>query len=588
MKNWTIGKQIFAGFTAVLTIMAMLGLFSVWRLAVIRQEAIAVNDDLPMITNVSTLATGARDNMTIVYRHIGTPDSAEKDRLEEAMKAARAVNSQALEAYEKAVDTDQGRAALAAVKATREDYGKKRGEILKASRAATTPDEGVAVYLRAKAELEPLLTRYMDAIDSLWKLEESELGHAAGTIRATSVSATWLTIGAVLAALAAATAMAAAMSRRISAVLQRVSRELGDGARQVVAAASQVASASQSLAQGASVQAAAIEETSASIQELAGGTRDNADNADKVNGLAQKARTAAEKGATDVQEMSTAMAAIQAGSDDISRIIRTIDEIAFQTNILALNAAVEAARAGDAGRGFAVVAEEVRGLAQRSAQAARESSGRIEDAVHRTTQGVEISRKVAEALHEIVNHAREVDEVAATVAAASRQQSQGISQLSTAVGQMDQVTQSNAAGAEESASAAEELNAQAEAMRVSVSDLERLAGSAATSSGQARPARTIRKQKAPKADWAATGTRTANVPTAPRTARAGTAAKHGHGRADAAALIAAMDESSAVGAPKSARAKGAAPARPRREPDQVLVPSDAEWEDKSLESWADL
>ena len=595
MRNWTIGKQIFTGFTAVLGIMALLGLFSVWRLAVIRQEARAVNDNLPMITNVSILATGARDNMTVVYRHIASPDPAEKDRLEETMKAARVVNTQAIEAYEKAVNDEAGRAALAAVKTAREDYGKKRGEILKASRAATTPEEGVAVAVRAKAELEPLLTRYMDAIDALWQLEQGELAHSAGSIRATSVAAAWLTIGALLAALATATVLAVVIARRVSAVLGRVGRELGDGSRQVVAAASQVSSASQSLAQGASVQAAAIEETSASIQQLAAGTRDNADNADKVNGLARQARAAAEKGATDVQEMSTAMAAIQAGSDDISRIIRTIDEIAFQTNILALNAAVEAARAGDAGRGFAVVAEEVRGLAQRSAQAARESAGRIEDAVRRTTQGVEISGKVSEALQEIVDHAREVDELAATVAAASRQQSQGIAQLSTAVGQMDQVTQSNAAAAEESASAAEELNAQAEAMRVSVADLERLAGSTGQAAG---PARAARPGKAPKPAWAAKATKTvAKAATAAPAARARTAVSNvpaasraggatggrGHGHRDASALIAAMDE--AVASP--ARGKAGKP-RAQRAPDQVLVPTEAEWEDKSLEDWADL
>jgi methyl-accepting chemotaxis protein len=214
-------------------------------------------------------------------------------------------------------------------------------------------------------------------------------------------------------------------------------------------------------------------------------TLHNADNADKVNQLARQARDAAEKGAGDMTNMSEAMVAIQSGSDDIARIIKTIDEIAFQTNILALNAAVEAARAGEAGRGFAVVAEEVRGLAHRSAQAARESTTRISDAVSRTHQGVAISGQVGAALNEIVAHVRHVDELAASVASASREQSQGISQVNLAVGQMDKVTQSNAAGAEESASAAEELNAQAEAMRVTVLELERLAGCGGNGTPQA-------------------------------------------------------------------------------------------------------
>ncbi|HYG35183.1 MAG TPA: methyl-accepting chemotaxis protein, partial [Clostridia bacterium] len=170
----------------------------------------------------------------------------------------------------------------------------------------------------------------------------------------------------------------------------------------------------------------------------------------------------------------------------------TIDEIAFQTNILALNAAVEAARAGEAGMGFAVVADEVRSLAQRSAQAAKETAAKIEGAISNTTQGVELSAKVAQALNEIVARSREVDELASEVAAASREQSQGVDQINLAVGQMDKVTQSNAASAEESASAAEELNAQAEAMKESVAELLKLVGNASNQTerrvlGQVRP-----------------------------------------------------------------------------------------------------
>jgi methyl-accepting chemotaxis protein len=200
----------------------------------------------------------------------------------------------------------------------------------------------------------------------------------------------------------------------------------------------------------------------------------NADNSQKANNLSKQTRLAADKGVADMAGMNTAMGAIKESSDDIAKIIKTIDEIAFQTNILALNAAVEAARAGEAGMGFAVVAEEVRNLAQRSAQAAKETATKIEGAIAKTAQGVELSGKVSAALNDIVAKARQVDELAAEVAGASREQTQGITQINTAVGQMDKVTQSNAANAEETAAAAEELNSQAEVMKQSVAELLQL------------------------------------------------------------------------------------------------------------------
>jgi methyl-accepting chemotaxis protein len=266
------------------------------------------------------------------------------------------------------------------------------------------------------------------------------------------------------------------IGKSISRILRRLVGELNSGAEQTASAAGHVSASSQSLAEGSSEQAASLEETSASLEEMSSMTKRNAENAQKANDLAKQARSAAEKGAGDMQAMSTAMDAIKTSSDDIAKIIKTIDEIAFQTNILALNAAVEAARAGEAGMGFAVVADEVRNLAQRSAQAAKETAAKIEGAIAKTAQGVEINTKVGQALNEIVAKARQVDELAAEVASASREQTQGILQINTAVSQMDKVTQSNAATAEESAAAAEQLNAQAEIITQSVGELLKLVG----------------------------------------------------------------------------------------------------------------
>ena len=264
--------------------------------------------------------------------------------------------------------------------------------------------------------------------------------------------------------------------RSLTRQLSAVAENLGATSREVASAAHQVSTSSQSLAEGSSEQAASIEETSASLEELMSMTRRNAENSVQANELSKQTRVAADKGVADMQDMNTAMATIQASSDDIAKIIKTIDEIAFQTNILALNAAVEAARAGEAGMGFAVVADEVRNLAQRSAQAAKETAVKIAGAINNTAQGVTLSGKVAGTLNDIVSKARQVDELAAEVAGASSEQTKGITQINTAVGQMDKVTQSNAASAEESAAAAQELNAQAEVMKQSVGDLLRLVG----------------------------------------------------------------------------------------------------------------
>jgi methyl-accepting chemotaxis protein len=266
------------------------------------------------------------------------------------------------------------------------------------------------------------------------------------------------------------------MKGRIARQLQALASNLAQASDSLASSASQVATASQSLAEGASAQAASLEETSSSLEEMSSTTKSNAENASHVKDLGTQARKAGDSAVGKMQAMGAAMGAIKASGGDIAKIIKTIDEIAFQTNILALNAAVEAARAGAAGAGFSVVADEVRRLAQRCAEAAKETAAKVEDAVQKSAKGADISSQVASSLAEIVGQARQVDELAGEVAHASQEQSQGIAQVNIAVTQMDKVTQSNAAHAEESASSAEEMMAQAEALRQVVGDLLQLVG----------------------------------------------------------------------------------------------------------------
>ena len=222
--------------------------------------------------------------------------------------------------------------------------------------------------------------------------------------------------------------------------------------------AAQITCSAQALADGASTQAASLEETAASLEEISSMTKRNAQSAGEAKTLSSQTRGTADAGAAHMQAMQAAMEAIRSASTDVTKILKTIDDIAFQTNILALNAAVEAARAGEAGAGFAVVAEEVRSLAQRSAQAARDTATKIEDSTAKSREGVRISTEVAANFKTIQQQIESLDRLVADIASASSEQNSGLAQLSSAIAQMDQVTQRNAATAEESAASAAELN----------------------------------------------------------------------------------------------------------------------------------
>jgi methyl-accepting chemotaxis protein len=262
------------------------------------------------------------------------------------------------------------------------------------------------------------------------------------------------------------------ITRGIIKALVRIVEDLSSCSEQTASASEQVASGAQALANGTSENAAAIEETSASLEEMNSLVRQSSQNSDAVNGLAGQAKGAGERGAQAMTELGKAIAEIKANADQTAKIVKTIDEIAFQTNLLALNAAVEAARAGDAGKGFAVVAEEVRNLAQRAGEAARNTAQLIEQSVKAADNGVNLSKNVTAVVSEMTGASQKVNDLAGEVAASSREISQGIDQISKAVRQMDQVTQSNAAGAEENSAVGEEMSAQAQQLAQLVVELE--------------------------------------------------------------------------------------------------------------------
>jgi len=276
---------------------------------------------------------------------------------------------------------------------------------------------------------------------------------------------TWINLGLSAFGLAAILSVLFFIVRSVVAPINRIAEGLNSGADQVASASAQVSASSQSLAEGASEQAASIEETSSSLEEMSSMTKQNADNASMADKLMKESKQMVERANGSMTELTKSMDDITKASEETSKIIKTIDEIAFQTNLLALNAAVEAARAGEAGAGFAVVANEVRNLAMRAADAAKNTSGLIEGTVKKVKEGSDLVERTNEAFAEVSKSAARVADLVSEIAAASTEQAQGIDQINKAVSEMDKVTQQNAANAEESASASEEMNAQAAQMK---------------------------------------------------------------------------------------------------------------------------
>jgi methyl-accepting chemotaxis protein len=311
-------------------------------------------------------------------------------------------------------------------------------------------------------------------IDALAQDARQRAADRADTMSVSLAAATSGIVGGTACALLAGILLAVVMTRNIVKPINRAIASLEASAGQTSAAAMQVASSSQSLAQGASEQAASLQETGASLEEMSAMARKNAENAQLATRLSGETKTTADIGDQAMSRMAAAINGIEKAATETAKIVRTIDEIAFQTNLLALNAAVEAARAGEAGKGFAVVADEVRNLAMRSAEAAKNTSSLIDQSMNSAKSGVSIAHEVGKALSDIQGSVVKVNDLIAQIAHAGKEQNDGIGQVNESVHQMDRVTQCNAASAEESAAAAEQLTSQSLQLRSVVTELVRL------------------------------------------------------------------------------------------------------------------
>jgi methyl-accepting chemotaxis protein len=500
MKYWTIKKQIILGLSILILIDMVVGIFTSAGISKLKTfvESISTSE-LNGVYVMGQIQSKENETYDLMLHHM----------LAETPNEAAAYNARIQEVSDKIDKT----LATYQQNAPVEEREKAKLDTVAADReaflATWQPVRDLSVNLKNKEAFELFKKQTVPAFEKLKAALQDEVDYkkqigdvtAGESITLTDNTSTVVNMS-IIVMLSACIAIAYVIVRSLNRVLTRVADTLGEGANQIVAASGQLACASQSLAKGANKQAASLEETSSALEEIGSMTKRNSESAQAAQALSTETRVAAETGAKRTEEMQAAMKSIlQAStemavaihgitnsSNSISKIISTIDEIAFQTNILALNAAVEAARAGEAGMGFAVVADEVRSLAKRSADAAKETATMIEAAVKQSQVGVEVNGKVTariaevvqkangvrDSLAHIVAKAREVDAVVGQITEASKEQNSGLEQINGAINLMSQVTQANAAGSEQTASASEELTAQSIELRAGVDVLVKL------------------------------------------------------------------------------------------------------------------
>lgn len=463
-----LGTKFISGFLVTALVTLLVGIVGISNTGTINAMLIDMfENNLVPIKDVANANMQAIYHNRSLYDYIIETEKPEMDRISKEMDEHEHKFNELLEKYAKTSLTDPEKELLRQVNNKWPIYRAVAKKVMAFSYAGDNQAAMVAMQGEASTSFQAVddeLSKIVDLNSELGKKADDDSHSIYFGMRRTLVAIIFfsfiLSLGAGI-----------FLTRSITRPINRIIDSLNKGAEQVAAASTQISSASQALAGDASQQASALEETSSALEEMSTMTKLNADNAGTAHSLTRETNVVVGKSDAAMQELILSMAEISKASEATAKIIKTIDEIAFQTKLLALNAAVEAAQAGEVGAGFAVVADEVRNLAMRAADAARNTADLIEGTVKKVHDGANIVTRAKGAFAEVGTSAAKVSALVGEIASASGEQARGVEQINMAISELDKVVQKNVSNAEESAAASEEMNAQAEQMKIVVAEL---------------------------------------------------------------------------------------------------------------------